>query len=78
MLELHHEPRLNKNKKLHQLSEFRDFLKFKKKKSFSSAYSRGPAPKLQITKVLPSEYMAIAHTGSSCGPTHPGFHIVAF
>lgn len=32
ILELHHEPRLNKNKKLHQLSEFRDFLKLKKKK----------------------------------------------
>lgn len=76
MLELHREPRLTKTKTTPAIRISRLFKI--KKKILSSAYSRGPAPKLQITKVLPSEYMAIAHTGSSRGPTHPGLHIVAF
>lgn len=41
---------------------------FKIKTSFSSACSRGPAPKWQVAKELPSGYMAIAHTGESHSP----------
>lgn len=40
---------------------------FEIKTSFSSARSRGPAPKWQVTKVHPSGYVAIAHTRKPCG-----------
>lgn len=53
--------------KLYQIVEL-----FKKKtntkKHISSACSRGPTPKWQVTKVFPSGYMAIAHTGKPHGP----------
>lgn len=55
------EPRLN-------YISYQTVESIKIKTSLSSACSRGPAPKLQVTKVLPSEYMAIAHTGERDGP----------
>lgn len=57
MPELHHEPSLN-YVRLFSL----------KIKTFSSAFSRSPAPKRQVIKVLASRYMTPTHTGKSHGP----------
>lgn len=54
--------------KLYQIVESFKKQTNKQKTVFSSACSRGPTPKWQVAKVLPSGYMAIAHTGKPHGP----------